>query len=189
MISFGAGFKCNSCLWEVMKDLGEANVWDDCIDEYPPESLANPFMEAYGWINEVDDPYTYEHLPEFLKWLLLMLCSRIMHVGQLQRKKKLKGKGPSDSLDLSLQVHRCNCALNFSVSYTLIYYYYWTRASRVHYPIRCVLLLATPSKGYVLWFFFFNFGLHYLFKCVIITSFFFFFWQKENDKNICNCFG
>lgn len=67
MISFGAGFKCNSCLWEVMKDLGEANVWDDCIDEYPPESLANPFMEAYGWINEVDDPYTYEHLPEFLK--------------------------------------------------------------------------------------------------------------------------
>ncbi|KAK7312512.1 hypothetical protein VNO77_36421 [Canavalia gladiata] len=67
MISFGAGFKCNSCLWEVMRDLGDANVWDDCIDDYPPPSLANPFMEAYGWINEVDDPYTYENIPDFLK--------------------------------------------------------------------------------------------------------------------------
>ncbi|KAL9296654.1 hypothetical protein ACSQ67_022550 [Phaseolus vulgaris] len=67
MISFGAGFKCNSCLWEVMKDLGDPNVWDDCIDDYPPESLENPFMKTYGWINEVEDPYTYENIPEFLK--------------------------------------------------------------------------------------------------------------------------
>ncbi|CAJ1979398.1 unnamed protein product [Sphenostylis stenocarpa] len=67
MISFGAGFKCNSCLWEVMKDLGDPNVWDDCIDDYPPESLDNPFMKTYGWINEVEDPYTYEHIPDFLK--------------------------------------------------------------------------------------------------------------------------
>lgn len=67
MISFGAGFKCNSCLWEVMKDLGDPNVWDDCIDNYPPDSLANPFMETYGWINEVEDPHTYEHIPDFLK--------------------------------------------------------------------------------------------------------------------------
>ncbi|XP_027347099.1 3-ketoacyl-CoA synthase 12-like [Abrus precatorius] len=67
MISFGAGFKCNSCLWEVMKDLGDdANVWD-CIDNYPPETLANPFLETYGWINEVEDPYTYENIPDFLK--------------------------------------------------------------------------------------------------------------------------
>ncbi|KAJ7947722.1 3-ketoacyl-CoA synthase 3 [Quillaja saponaria] len=56
MISFGAGFKCNSCLWEVVKDLeGSKNVWGDCIDDYPPESLANPFMEKYGWINNEDE--------------------------------------------------------------------------------------------------------------------------------------
>ncbi|OIW15752.1 hypothetical protein TanjilG_04287 [Lupinus angustifolius] len=66
MISFGAGFKCNSCLWEVMKDLVDRNVWDDCVDEYPPESLANPFMERFGWINNVQDPNTFI-LSDFLK--------------------------------------------------------------------------------------------------------------------------
>ena len=66
MISFGAGFKCNSCLWEVMKDLGDRNVWDDCIDYYPPDSLANPFMEKFGWINSVEDASTFQ-LPDFLK--------------------------------------------------------------------------------------------------------------------------
>ncbi|KAJ0084561.1 hypothetical protein Patl1_30839 [Pistacia atlantica] len=56
MISFGAGFKCNSCMWEVVRDLeGNAgNVWRDCIDSYPPESLANPYMEKYGWIQNED---------------------------------------------------------------------------------------------------------------------------------------
>ncbi|CAN0853956.1 3-ketoacyl-CoA synthase 12 [Linum grandiflorum] len=67
MISFGAGFKCNSCLWEVMRDLGGGSgsgstVWDDCIESYPPESLANPFMTKYGWIND-EDPATFV-LPE-----------------------------------------------------------------------------------------------------------------------------
>lgn len=68
MISFGAGFKCNSCLWEVMKDLGNGygNVWDDCVHDYPPETLVNPFMEMYGWVNQVEDVNNVE-LPDFLK--------------------------------------------------------------------------------------------------------------------------
>ncbi|KAG1338010.1 hypothetical protein COCNU_04G003160 [Cocos nucifera] len=52
MISFGAGFKCNACLWEVLRDLEERGVWEDCIHCYPPQTLVNPFMERYGWINE-----------------------------------------------------------------------------------------------------------------------------------------
>lgn len=52
MVSFGAGFKANNCLWEVMKDLDDANVWKDCIDSYPPKTLVNPFVEKYNWIND-----------------------------------------------------------------------------------------------------------------------------------------
>ncbi|KAA8543925.1 hypothetical protein F0562_021898 [Nyssa sinensis] len=62
MISFGAGFKCNSCLWEVMRDLGDPNVWEDCIGSYPPENLTNPYMEKYGWIQN-EDPSTFK-IPE-----------------------------------------------------------------------------------------------------------------------------
>ncbi|KAI9073566.1 hypothetical protein K1719_044470 [Acacia pycnantha] len=66
MISFGAGFKCNSCLWEVMRDVEDANnVWEDCIDEYPPVCLANPFLDRYGWIHKLDD-HTNVHVPDFL---------------------------------------------------------------------------------------------------------------------------
>ncbi|CAJ2660798.1 3-ketoacyl-CoA synthase 12-like protein [Trifolium pratense] len=68
MISLGAGFKCNSCLWEVMRDADDRNVWDDCIDYYPPHSLANPFMEKYGWINNLEDASTFKHkLAQFLQ--------------------------------------------------------------------------------------------------------------------------
>ncbi|XP_021853439.2 3-ketoacyl-CoA synthase 12-like [Spinacia oleracea] len=55
MVSFGAGFKCNSCLWEVLRDLdGCDNVWKDCIDEYPSKGLANPYLEKFGWIQNED---------------------------------------------------------------------------------------------------------------------------------------
>jgi len=37
MVTFGSGFKCNSC-----------------IDSYPPESLANPFLGKYAWMNGGD---------------------------------------------------------------------------------------------------------------------------------------
>ncbi|KAB5512703.1 hypothetical protein DKX38_029731 [Salix brachista] len=52
MISLGAGFKCNNCVWKVMKDLEDKNVWKDCIDHYPPNTLSNPFSEKFGWIND-----------------------------------------------------------------------------------------------------------------------------------------
>lgn len=60
MVSFGAGFKCNSCLWEVVRDLddGVDNVWTDCIENYPPKSLANPYLEKFGWIQN-EDPTTF----------------------------------------------------------------------------------------------------------------------------------
>jgi 3-ketoacyl-CoA synthase len=41
MISLGAGFKCNNCVWKVMKDVEDTNVWKNCTDQYPTKTLAN----------------------------------------------------------------------------------------------------------------------------------------------------
>ncbi|KAM3326148.1 hypothetical protein P3S67_001274 [Capsicum chacoense] len=54
MISFGVGFKCNSSLREVLRDLGNGNVWKDCIDDYPPNTIVNPFLEKFGWLHNED---------------------------------------------------------------------------------------------------------------------------------------
>ncbi|KAL9171082.1 hypothetical protein ABFS82_04G186800 [Erythranthe guttata] len=63
MISFGAGFKCNSCLWKVLRDLdGRNNVWEDSIHTYPRTNLNNPFLEKYGWIHNEDSGQF--HLPD-----------------------------------------------------------------------------------------------------------------------------
>ncbi|XP_010423567.1 PREDICTED: 3-ketoacyl-CoA synthase 19-like [Camelina sativa] len=53
MMSMGAGFESNNCVWEVLKDLGDKNVWEDSIDRYPELSnIPNPFVEKYDWIND-----------------------------------------------------------------------------------------------------------------------------------------
>ncbi|KAL5211764.1 hypothetical protein ABZP36_022611 [Zizania latifolia] len=53
MVTFGSGFKCNSCYWEVTKDLTDAGAWEDCIADYPPENMVNPYMEKFGWVNDL----------------------------------------------------------------------------------------------------------------------------------------
>ncbi|XVF75432.1 hypothetical protein PTKIN_Ptkin13bG0188400 [Pterospermum kingtungense] len=54
MISLGAGFMCNNCVWKVMKDLEDANVWEESLDRYPVdrENMVNPYIEKYSWIND-----------------------------------------------------------------------------------------------------------------------------------------
>ncbi|KAJ3672148.1 hypothetical protein LUZ60_006869 [Juncus effusus] len=52
MLTFGSGFKCNSCMWIVNRGLEDLDVWEDCIENYPPQTLINPYIEKYGWVNE-----------------------------------------------------------------------------------------------------------------------------------------
>ena len=53
MMSMGAGFESNNCVWEVLKDLDDKNVWEDSVDRYPELSrIPNPFVEKYDWIND-----------------------------------------------------------------------------------------------------------------------------------------
>uniref|UniRef100_A0ACD5WVE1 Uncharacterized protein n=1 Tax=Avena sativa TaxID=4498 RepID=A0ACD5WVE1_AVESA len=54
MVTFGSGFKCNSCMWEVKGDMIDKGAWADCIDDYPPVTTANPYMDKYGWLNDVE---------------------------------------------------------------------------------------------------------------------------------------
>nr|XP_043612633.1 3-ketoacyl-CoA synthase 19-like [Erigeron canadensis] len=50
MISLGAGFKCNNCVWEVTRDMDDrTNVWSDMIDDYPSENMNKPQL---GWMND-----------------------------------------------------------------------------------------------------------------------------------------
>ncbi|KAF6997520.1 hypothetical protein CFC21_013734 [Triticum aestivum] len=53
MLTFGSGFKCNSCLWEVTGYMADKGAWADCIDEYPSEIITNPYLDKYSWVNEV----------------------------------------------------------------------------------------------------------------------------------------
>ncbi|KAL3521015.1 hypothetical protein ACH5RR_019164 [Cinchona calisaya] len=71
MISFGAGLKCNSCVWEVIKDMEDSNVWADCLDKYPPNSLVNPFMEKFAWIN--DEIMSFVSLDDIRESLSLLI--------------------------------------------------------------------------------------------------------------------
>ncbi|KAL5218714.1 hypothetical protein ABZP36_019398 [Zizania latifolia] len=48
MVTFGSGFKCNSCVWVVTGDMADKGAWADCIDAYPTESTGNKYMEKFA---------------------------------------------------------------------------------------------------------------------------------------------
>ncbi|KAK4717950.1 hypothetical protein R3W88_016288 [Solanum pinnatisectum] len=40
------------------RDVGDGNVWEDYVHNYPPKTLANPFLEKFGWLQN-EDPSTF----------------------------------------------------------------------------------------------------------------------------------
>uniref|UniRef100_A0A0D9VUM3 3-ketoacyl-CoA synthase n=1 Tax=Leersia perrieri TaxID=77586 RepID=A0A0D9VUM3_9ORYZ len=54
MVTFGSGFKCNSCVWEVTGDMDDKGAWADCIDAYPLEMESKPssILEKFAWLND-----------------------------------------------------------------------------------------------------------------------------------------
>ncbi|KAJ3691524.1 hypothetical protein LUZ61_020688 [Rhynchospora tenuis] len=73
MVSFGAGFECNSCIWEVKRDLGDGDAWEDCINDYPPQTLVNPFFEKFGWVYEETKETFSGNMEAFKKKVALSL--------------------------------------------------------------------------------------------------------------------
>ncbi|CAI0461092.1 unnamed protein product [Linum tenue] len=52
--SLGSRFLCNTCVWAIMRDLEDVNVWVDCIVRYPPKIVVvNRMDEILDWI--IDD--------------------------------------------------------------------------------------------------------------------------------------
>ncbi|CAN1123364.1 3-ketoacyl-CoA synthase 19 [Linum perenne] len=50
MVGLGAGFLCNTCVWTVTMDLGDGNVWGDCVHRYPLNTMVNPIREKMDWL-------------------------------------------------------------------------------------------------------------------------------------------
>ncbi|CAI0461091.1 unnamed protein product [Linum tenue] len=47
MVGLGAGFLCNTCVWTVVRDLENVNVWGDCINRYPPRAMSIGWMKSW----------------------------------------------------------------------------------------------------------------------------------------------
>ncbi|KAL4576388.1 hypothetical protein LXL04_012481 [Taraxacum kok-saghyz] len=79
MISLGAGFKANTCVWEVTRDLDRVNVWKDVIESYPAKKTGiNPYEEKFAWIHDKDLDFATRD--EIVKLLDLWISNGICHL-------------------------------------------------------------------------------------------------------------